>query len=202
MSQVDKRVDAYIARSAPFAQPILEHLRALIHKACPDVVETIKWGFPHFVYHGILCSMASFKNHCAFSFWKGSIMKDPDGILTIVGKTSMGHFGKLTSLKDIPSEKVLIKYLKHASRLNEDDIKIERSNRVSPALKIPSNFAQRLKKDKKALNVFNNFSISKQQDYIAWITEAKTDLTRSKRIEQSIVWLAEGKSRNWKYDTK
>ena len=89
MSQVDKRVDAYIARSAPFAQPILEHLRALIHKAYPDVVETIKWGFPHFVYHGILCSMASFKNHCAFSFWKGSIMKDPDGILTIVGKTSM-----------------------------------------------------------------------------------------------------------------
>ncbi len=48
MKNFDPRVDAYIARSAAFAQPVLLHLRATVHAACPGVQETIKWGMPFF----------------------------------------------------------------------------------------------------------------------------------------------------------
>lgn len=115
--KADSRVDEYIEGSAPFAQPILKHLRELVHKACPQVQETMKWSFPHFKYKGILCSMAAFKQHCSFGFWKATIMNDPEQILSLVGKTAMGHFDKITSLKDLPSDQIMIVYIKEAVRL-------------------------------------------------------------------------------------
>ncbi len=72
----DPRIDAYIAKSVPFAQPIMEHCRALIHEACPEVTETIKWGMPSFEYKGILCGFAAFKAHCSFGFWKHAILAE------------------------------------------------------------------------------------------------------------------------------
>src|SRR5687768_13818661 len=108
MSSRDKRIDAYILAAAPFAQPILNHLRELVHAACPDVEESMKWSFPHFNYNGeILCSMASFKKHCSFGFWKASLLPDPDGLLQIVGKTAMGSLGQITSMDDLPSDRIL-----------------------------------------------------------------------------------------------
>lgn len=124
MGTNDPRVDAYIAKSAEFARPILEHLRALVHKACPDVQETMKWSFPHFDYKGIVCSMASFKHHCAFGFWKASLMKDPHKILS--SDEAMGHLGKITSLNDLPSDRVMIAYIKEAAALNEAGVKVSR----------------------------------------------------------------------------
>ena len=130
MPVIDPRIDEYISRSAEFAKPILSHLRSVVHKACPGVTETMKWSFPHFDYAGsILCSMASFKQHCTFGFWLGSLMPDPDKILSAVGeKTAMGHFGQIKSMKDLPSDKVLIKYIKEAMALNEKGIKIKKEN--------------------------------------------------------------------------
>ena len=116
--------DAYIKAAAPFAQPILKHLRELVHKACPEVEETIKWGFPHFDYKGIMCSMAAFKNHCAFGFWKSALMSDREKIMEVKDRGAMGNFQKITSLSDLPSDKILIAYIKEAKKLNEDDIKL------------------------------------------------------------------------------
>jgi uncharacterized protein YdeI (YjbR/CyaY-like superfamily) len=203
MEKFDQRIDAYIAKSAPFAKEILEHLRQLVHDACPDVEETIKWGFPHFEYKGILCSMAAFKGHCAFGFWKGAIMKDPKNVMTIVGKTSMGSFNRITSINDLPSNKILISYIKEAKTLNEDDIKLpERVKKKTSSVKIPSYFLDVLKKNKKAFATFQGLSNSNKKDYTDWITEAKTESTREKRIQTSLGWLAEGKTRNWKYSKK
>jgi uncharacterized protein YdeI (YjbR/CyaY-like superfamily) len=204
MAHNDPRVDAYIERSADFAKPILGHLRELIHTACPDVEETWKWSFPCFIYHGaIMCNMATFKEHCAFGFWKASIMEDTDKILNVgEGKEGMGHLNKLYSLKDLPKDAVLKKYIKAAMKLNEQGVKIARpkpTEKDKKELKTPDYLAKELKKNKPAEKVFNDFSYSNRKEYIEWFEEAKTDATREKRLAQAIEWIAEGKSRHWKY---
>ncbi|NYE60908.1 uncharacterized protein YdeI (YjbR/CyaY-like superfamily) [Duganella sp. 1224] len=198
MPTTDPRVDAYIAKSADFAQPILEHLRAVVHATCPDVEETIKWGFPNFMYKGMMCSMASFKAHCSFGFWKAELLMADDD----VKREAMGHFGKLTSIKDLPSKKVLTAYIKQAMKLNDEGVTAPaRAKPATPrALEIPDDLNAALDAVPAARAHFDRFSPSKQRDYAEWLTEAKTEATRTRRREQAIEWIAEGKSRNWKYE--
>jgi uncharacterized protein YdeI (YjbR/CyaY-like superfamily) len=203
MPNTDKRVDAYIAKSAPFAEPILKHLRDLVHTAVPEVEEKMKWSFPHFDHHGMMCSMAGFKEHCAFGFWKASIMSDPKEILGEASESAMGHFGRITSLKDLPSDKTLIAYIKEAAKLNEDGVKLPPRPRMAKKhLDVPGYFMSALKKNKKALKTFEAFTTSHKREYVEWVTEAKTDETRERRLATAIEWLAEGKQRNWKYAKK
>jgi len=201
MGNRDKRIDVYIVKAQPFAWPILEHLRALVHKACPDVEESIKWSFPHFNYKGeMMCSMASFKQHCAFGFWKAALMKDKTLLANAKGETAMGHFGRITSLKDLPSDATIIRYLKEAMKLNDAGIKMEKKKRISMnELVIPGYFTKELKKSKAAQKTFEAFSPSNKKEYVLWITEAKTEATRNSRMATAIEWMAEGKPRNWKY---
>lgn len=202
MPTTDKRIDAYIEKKADFAKPILKHLRELVHKACPNAEETIKWGMPFFDYKGsVLCAMAAFKEHCSFMFWKAKLMKDPEKILQITEREAMGNFGNIKSLKDLPPDKILMAYIKEAARLNEENIKLpSREKKPVTELKMPADFASALKKDKKANTVFENFPPGKRKEYIQWITEAKTEDTKNKRIATAVEWIAEGKSRNWKYE--
>lgn len=205
MATTDPRIDAYIARSAPFARPLLEHLRELVHKACPQARETIKWGFPHFEFNGaILCSMAAFKQHSTFGFWKASLMKDPEGILQVTDRHSMGHFDRITTLKDLPADKILIAYIKQAALLNEEGVKLPPRPAKAPKkeLPVPAELAAALKKNKAAQATFEAFPPSHRYEYIEWITEAKTDETKQKRVATTLEWLTEGKSRNWKYQKK
>ncbi len=202
MGKRDKRIDTYILKSADFAIPILNHLRELVHVACPDVEETVKWGFPHFDYKGVMCSMASFKQHCVFGFWKAALMKDKKLIANAKSETSMGHLGRIESLNDLPSDSVMIRYIKEAAKLNEAGIKLEKKAPVKKALVIPTYFTKALKTNKKAQTTFKTFSYSNQKDYVEWITEAKTDATREKRMAIALEWMAEGKVRNWKYMKK
>lgn len=200
MNPREKRIDAYISGSAEFAKPVLQHLRELVHRACPDVQETIKWGFPNFEYHGILCSMASFKQHCSFGFWKASLMEDYEKRISPIGKTAMGNFGKITSLKDLPPDRLLLKYIKEACRLNKSGAKVLKPKVVErKALVVPPDFKKALAKNKLAKSTFDGFSYSNKKDYVEWITEAKAAETRAKRMETTIIWLSEGKIRNWKY---
>jgi uncharacterized protein YdeI (YjbR/CyaY-like superfamily) len=199
----DKRVDDYISKAKPFAQPVLKHIRSLVHKAIPEIEETMKWSFPHFEYKGNICSFASFKEHLAFGFWKAAIMKDPDKIL--VNANAMGQLGKIKSLTDLPPDKILINYLKEAQRLNDEGIKLPattKTGKPKPPLEIPVYFLKAIKKDKKAFETFENFSPSHKREYVEWITEAKTDTTRDKRITSAIEMMSEGKPRNWKYMKK
>jgi uncharacterized protein YdeI (YjbR/CyaY-like superfamily) len=205
MIKEDKAIDAYIAKSAGFAKPILLHIRALVHKACPDVEEKVKWGMPHFDYKaGPLCHMASFKQHAAMGFWKAALMKDPVLIENAKSETAMGHLGKITSLKDMPSDKKIIAWIKEAMVLNDKGIKL--SPKSKPAdkkeLVVPDYFTKALAKNKKAKQVFENFAPSHRKEYLMWITEAKTEETRNKRMETALEWIAQGKGRNWKYEKK
>jgi len=200
MLKTDKRVDAYILKSAAFAQPILIHLREIIHIACPGVEETMKWSFPHFDYKGeMMCSMAAFKQHCAFGFWKASIMKDANKILSTTD--AMGHLGKITSLKDLPKDKILISYIKEAAKLNEQGIKLPYRTKTGEKkeLIVPDYLKKELKKNAKAAKTFENFSPGNKREYVNWLTEAKTEETRNKRLATAIEWMEEGKIRNWKY---
>ena len=204
MGKKDPRIDAYIASSADFAKPILNHLRELVHTACPDVEETWKWSFPHFMYKGaVLCSMAAFKQHAVFGFWKASLLDNVDNVLTVTDRASMGHLGKLASVKDLPKDAILKKYLKAAMKLNDLGIKkapvAKATEKQKQALETPDYFVKALKKNKAAERVFNEFSYSGKKEYIEWLEEAKTDATRDKRMEQAVEWIAEGKSRHWKY---
>ena len=200
MPKTDKRIDDYInKKAAAFAKPILTHIRALVHKACPDVEETIKWGMPSFDYKGPFCSMASFKEHCAFGFWKAAIMEDSE-LMKGNQKNSMGHLGRITSLQDLPSDKALLSYIKEAKRLNDEDIRLPPKKKVAKAdIVVPDYFTKALGKNKKALKVFEAFSPSHKKEYVQWITEAKTEETRNRRMETALEWIAEGKGRNWKY---
>jgi len=200
----DSRVEAYIARSAPFARPILRHLRSLLHKTSPDVRETIKWGFPHFEYHGILCSMAAFKEHCTFGFWKASLMSDRHGLLTKVGKTAMGHFGRLTKPADLPSDRILTACIREAMKLNEAGAKVPSHGGPSlkKALRIPLDFKMTLGRNKRARKTFDGFSYSHKKEYVEWITDAKTEETRARRMATALAWMARGRVRNWEYLSK
>jgi uncharacterized protein YdeI (YjbR/CyaY-like superfamily) len=200
MAKKDPRVDAYIAKAQPFAQPILKHLRKLIHQTCPDAQETIKWSFASFDYKGPFVSMASFKQHCAFGFWKAALMKNGKK-LEESQENSMGHLGKITSMKDLPSDKIIIGYLKEAMKLNETGAKLPPRKKIteSTALPVPSYLKTALGKHKKAKEQWDNFTPGKKKEYITWLTEAKTEETRNKRMEQALEWISEGKIRNWKY---
>jgi uncharacterized protein YdeI (YjbR/CyaY-like superfamily) len=201
MGKKDPRIDAYIERSAAFAQPVLKRLRTLVHKACPEVEETMKWSFPHFDYRGeMMCSMAAFKEHCAFGFWKAALMKDPKLLQNAKSESAMGHLGRITVITDLPPDKTISAWIKDAMKLNEDGIKLAKpKSTAKKELEIPDYLTTALKKNKQALAVFNEFSYSNKKDYVEWIVDAKTDETRNKRLAQAIEWMAEGKVRNWKY---
>jgi len=199
----DKRVDAYIAKAGEFAKPILRSLRKSIHDVCPDVCETMKWSFPHFEYHGVLCSMAAFQRHCAFVFWKRALLPDPDKILNLSGPSAMGHLGRIEKLSDLPKSATFKKYLRVAMKLNEQGIAVPKTRPGSKkSLSIPADFKKGLAKNPKARKTFAAFSPSNKREYVEWISEAKTSATRQKRLATSIEWLSEGKIRNWKYVRK
>ena len=203
-SSLDPRIEAYIAKAADFAQPILRHLRECVHRGCPNVTESIKWSIPHFDYAGgILCGMAAFKAHCTFGFWH-------QGMDEVLGKhagksdTAMGSFGRITKMADLPDDRTLIRFVKAAAKLNESGT----PSRPRPAVKgpkkelaVPPDLAAALKKNRAAAKTFADFSPSHRKEYIGWITEAKREETRAKRLATTLEWLAEGKFRNWKYSS-
>jgi len=201
MPTKDPRIDAYIERAADFAKPILKHIRRVVHTGCPGVEETIKWQQPTFVYKGILCGMAAFTQHCALGFWKGKLLFKGDHPARSLGDQAMGQFGRVTNLSDLPAERLLLRYVKEAARLNEEGVKVpSRSKpRVKQTVKVPDDLSAALKKNARALQTFEGFSPSHKREYVEWLTEAKRDETRQKRLEAAIVWMAEGKPRNWKY---
>ncbi len=193
----DPRIDAYIERAAPFAQPILTHVRELVHEACPQVEETIKWGMPTFVHAGgILCGMAAFKQHASFGFWKHALVVGDDS-----PRDGMGSYGKMATIKDLPPKKTLLAHVKKAMKLNEDGVKAPvRKSAPKPPPQAPDDLVAALKKDKAAQATFDGFPPGCKREYIEWIVEAKREDTRAKRLAQAVEWMAEGKRRNWKYE--
>ena len=201
MKNTDPRVDAYIKRSAPFAQSILNHLRKQVHKACPNVKETIKWGFPHFEYAGMLCFMAGFKSHCTFGFWRGNLLRDIREKANKSGEKGMGQFGRIRNVKDLPSDSVLIRWINEAAKLNEKGKSTVSKKTVvkKKAVKVPVFFTKSINSTKLTAANFKKLSPSQQNEYVEWVSEAKTEVTREKRMLLTIEWVKEGKPQNWKY---
>ena len=218
MPTYDARVDAYIGKAQPFAQPILEYLREVVHEGCPEVEEAIKWGMPHFTYKGLFCAIAGFKHHCACHIFNFKSV-DPDGAKRSAaekdgtgqrpakpGDKGMGVLGKITSLKDLPSKRVLIGYVKKAKALKDSGVVTVMSRKkrapkpdAPKSIEAPAYLLAALKKSKGAQQVFAGFSPSARRDYIEWLTDAKTEETRNRRLLQAIEWISQGKQRNWKY---
>lgn len=203
MGTRDPRVDVYIAKSADFAKPVLKHLRELVHRGCPEAQETMKWSFPHFQYKGMLCSMASFKAHCAFGFWKAKLLEKQTTTDVRTGgrKDGMGNLGRLTSLADLPSDAAMVALVLRAVELNDQGLSKPRPKpgKKKP-LRMPAELAAALKKSAKARAYFEMFTPSHKREYADWISEAKGEDTRSKRVAQALEWISKGKHRNWKYE--
>jgi uncharacterized protein YdeI (YjbR/CyaY-like superfamily) len=198
MSNYDAKFDAYIAKARPFARPILTHLRKIVHAAVPEVEENWKWSNPAFDYKGIFCSMAAFKEHCIFGFWKHQLLIDRGVIKP--DDTVLGHRGRITSVEDLPSDRELTRILKAAAELNDQGIKVERPKAApKPPLKVPAYLKKALDGNKKAAATFASFSPSHKREYVEWVTEAKTEDTRNRRLTQAVEWMSQGKPRNWKY---
>jgi hypothetical protein len=197
MPTKDARVDAYITKAKPFAQPILKRIRQAVHAGCPDVVETIKWSVPAFEYKGPMCGMAAFKAHCLMGFWKGALVKSmPKDTVTQSG----GGWGRFESVDDLPDMKLLVRMVKEAAALNDAGIKAPRAMKATkPPVKTPPYMLAAIKKNKKAATAWAASSPSHQREYVEWITDAKTEETRNRRLGTAVEWIAEGKGRNWKY---
>jgi uncharacterized protein YdeI (YjbR/CyaY-like superfamily) len=195
--KTDPRIDAYIDRQADFAKPILRHLRETMHAVCPEGEESVKWSSPHFMYRGeMLAGMAAFKQHATFGFWRGSL---------VVGKeeeqlTGMGQFGRLTSVDDLPPRTELEALIRKAMKLTEEGVKPPRDKHRKEPFSVPQDLRAALDANPAAAATFNGFPPSAQREYVEWVTEAKRDETRVKRLAQAVEWMAEGKRRNWKYE--
>lgn len=193
----DPRIDAYIAKSPEFARPILLKLRGLVHRGCPEVVETMKWGAPAFEHHGILAGMAAFKAHCVFGFWKSSLVT-----ATAADRAAMGQFGRLLSLSDLPADRTIVGWVAKAANLNERGARVVRPRKhPKPALPLPEELvaAFRTRKHVRARVFFESLSPSGRREYLEWITGAKRAETRARRVATTLAQLAESKPHNWKY---
>jgi len=197
MGSRDSRVDAYIAGVAPFAEPILTHLREVVHGGCPAVTETIKWGFPHFEHKGVLCSMAAFKAHCAFGFWHPEMR----GQGPAKSGEAMGQFGRITRLTDLPRDAALTALVRKAAALNEAGIKPVRLRKDAPSgvPEAPDDLAAALAQNAKARTTYEAFSNTHKREYVDWIEGAKRPETRATRVVTAIEWMAEGKVKEWRY---
>jgi uncharacterized protein YdeI (YjbR/CyaY-like superfamily) len=195
--KTDPRIDAYIdTKIADFARPILTHLRAVVHEACPEGEETLKWSHPSFMYKGkILAGFAAFKAHATFGYWSGNQVLKTDA-----EATAMGQFGRLTSLADLPDRKTLISLTHKAMKLIDDGVKPERTKSVKAPFTVPQDLQAAIDASAVAKTTWANFPPSCQREYVEWVTEAKREETRTKRLNQTIEWLTEGKRRNWKYE--
>ena len=196
MSQ-SKAVDTYIKKAAPFAQPILKRIRKAMHKGCPQVEETIKWGVPHFEYKGVLAGMAAFKQHAAFGFWKRRLMSDPTDFFS-KGESGMGG-RKIRSADELPPDAVLVSLVREAVALNEKGIKPARGAKKKPPAKVPPYLAAELKKNAKAKAFFDGLPPSARREYVEWLTEAKQATTRERRLATTVQQLSEGKRLHWQY---
>lgn len=197
MKNTDPRIDAYIDKSAPFAQPILKYLREVVHEAAPEIRETMKWSSPHFVGNGMICGMAAFKQHCAFGFWNGKHLVSGG---TGKEEEAMGHFGRITKIADLPAKSAIKKYVRKAVELDAAGVKREASKRPpASAVKPPPDLVAALKRNARAKKTFDAFAPSARREYVDWITEAKRKETRAQRVAQAVEWMAEGKKRHWKY---
>ncbi len=217
MATKDRRVDAYIARAAPFARPVLAHLRSVVHAAVPDVEETIKWGHPFFMRGRVVCWMAAFKAHCGFGFWRQARLAE--GLPPRV-QGAMGHFGRLTSVKDLPPRRTLAMLVRRAAALVAPAAAATAKGRTSrkgtkasprgdtraaprraaKPVAVPSALAAALRNDTKARAAFRALAPSHQREYAEWIGEAKREETVARRVATALARLVEGKSRNWKYE--
>ena len=193
MGKKDPRVDAYIARSAEFARPILTHLRSRVHAACPEVVENIKWGVPTFEHHGPMCGMAAFKAHCMFGFWKGALLREGS-------ETTQRR--RIDSIDDLPSDAALLRAVRKAAALNEAGVKVPRVVRPKAPVEVPSYMLSAIRRNKQAAAAFDALPPSHKREYVEWIAEAKGEATRQRRLDTAVAWIAEGKPRNWKYMRK
>ncbi len=203
MEKYSPKIDAYIEKSQDFAKPILHYIREIVHEFCPDAEETMKWSFPHFIYKGKnLCAMASFKQHCTFGFWLEKEMKSMQEITQDIEKNSMFSLGKIAQIGDLPSKPRLKKAIKEAMELTDMGVTMKKAAPSKTEMEIPDDFQNALNAQPKAKEIFEKASPSFRKEYIAWVSEAKTEATRNKRLEQSLEWIAEGKSRNWKYQKK
>ena len=195
--KTDPRIDAYIDRQAAFAQPILRHLRTIVHEACPDGEETLKWSSPSFMYKGkILAGFAAFKAHAVFGFWSGSLVLEADA----EQKSAMGQFGRLTSLGDLPPRETLLELTRKAMKLIDEGVKPPRDKHKKPPFTVPQDLRAAIDAIPAAKATFDAFPPSQQREYADWVGDAKRDETRAKRLAQSVEWLAEGKRRHWKYE--
>ena len=205
--RLNPQFDEYHEAASDFAKPIMAHLRKLVRQQCPDVVEEIKWGIPHFDYKGeMLCIFAAYKKHCSFSFWKESLMSDARLKANPDLKAAKRFMGKLTSLSDLPSNGELIAFIQEAMALNDKGVKLAPRQDAKPAkaaeIAIPDAFAEQLSRHAHAYEVFQSKSPSFRKEYVVWIADTKTDQTRQKRIDEALEWIAQGKGRFWKYEKK
>jgi uncharacterized protein YdeI (YjbR/CyaY-like superfamily) len=197
MGDHNPKVDAYIAKAKPFAQPILERWRELMHRACPDVEESMKWSQPFFSYKGtILANMAGFQSHCHFGFWDKGLTEE-------IRNSGDGPLKRITSVKDLPPDKQMLAWIRQtAANVDSGDYRspiAERVRKTKPEAEVPADLTAALKKNKAAAATFKSFSPSCRREYVEWITDAKREETRAKRVATAVEWIAEGKQRNWKY---
>ncbi|MEO9802317.1 MAG: YdeI/OmpD-associated family protein [Reichenbachiella sp.] len=192
-----KKIDAYLTTVSSEHRPVLELIRKTVNAVDDRIQEDWKWRAPCFSLEGLVCWFVAFKSHVGLNFFKGALIEDIHNAFVESEDEDKGnrmiHFKSIDEVK----VKVIQDYVKQAVLLNEQGIKIDFPKRKT--LETPDYLIEALNKNKKAKDVFESFTDAQRKDYIEWLVEAKREETRNKRMTQAIEWIAEGKTRNWKY---
>ena len=206
----EKKTDRYIKDAPEYARPIMEKIRKAVHKGCPQAEEAIKWGCPYFMYKGkLFCGMAAFKKHVGFGFWNSADMDDPEGLFeTGTGKKASMCNARFHSAKELPTQKVLVDYVKQSKKLTDAEVakskaikkKTVKKKVVVP--KPPADLTKAFRSNKTAKTYFDSLAPSHRRDFLQWILDAKRETTKEKRIEETIKLLKAEKTLHWKYQSK
>jgi hypothetical protein len=205
MATKDPRVDAYIAKLPDFSSEICKRLRAIVHEASPEIEEDIKWGHIAFMHKGIVCGLAAFKQHVVFHFWKSALLTGSHS-RRATDDTTLARLETIRGVDDLPPRATIAGFVRAAVKLNDGAVRSPRpamgGKKTKAPLRTPPSLARALARNAKAKATYDGFSPSHKREYVEWITEAKTEETRDRRIEQALGWMAEGKPRNWRYMKK
>ncbi|MCB0792148.1 MAG: DUF1801 domain-containing protein [Flavobacteriales bacterium] len=196
-----ERINSHIAEQDEWKRRLMVRLRQLIHQVDPGIEETWRWNGPHFDRNGIMLGMSAHKTCVSIWFHKGALLKDPRRLFEPLEKDEAKGM-RVYKLKesDAIDEKAFTELVKQAVKLNEDGVKLSEAKPARKTLVVPPELESVLKKDQHAMTNWEGFSYSKKKDYIEWVTDAKREETRKRRIAQAFQLIRDGLALNERYE--
>jgi hypothetical protein len=190
---ITEQINQYMAELPEWQRRMLVRLRQLIHEAAPEVEEAWRWDKPHFDNAGIMVGLCAFKEHVAVWFHKGALLKDTKKLFEATARTEeKGMRAYKLHEGDKINEAAFLDLVKQAVAVNDKGTKLREAKPTKKALVVPEDLEQVLRKDPTAWANWEAFPVGHRRAYVEWVTDARQEETRKRRIAQSLEKIREG----------